>query len=115
VQQIARRYAEAIAAEGATGPFNLQLRRHADGRLFGQEINLRQTGSTMARFLLGLDEIHETVAAFLPNVAFPKLSPGEAGRIDRVVKRYRAIPISDKDVETLRETGHWNSPVDTRT
>jgi hypothetical protein len=111
--QFARRYAEAIAAEGATGPFNLQLRRHADGRLFGQEINLRQTGSTMARFLLGLDEIHEMVAAFLPNFAFPKVSRGEGGRIDRVVKRYRAIPISDSDVESLGETGHWRSPVDT--
>jgi carbamoyl-phosphate synthase large subunit len=112
VQRIAQQYAEAIAAEGATGPFNLQLRRHADGSLFGQEINLRQTGSTVARFLLGLDEIHEMVAAFLPNVAFPKVSPGERSRIDRVVKRYRAIPISDGDVESLGETGRWRSPVD---
>ncbi len=111
VQQAAQRYAEAIAAEGATGPFNLQLRRHADGSLFGQEINLRLTGSTVARFLLGLDEIHEMVAAFLPNVAFPKLSPGEGARIDRVVKRYRAIPISDLDVEFLGEAGHWRSPL----
>jgi carbamoyl-phosphate synthase large subunit len=112
VQQIAQRYAEAIAAEGATGPFNLQLRRHADGSLFGQEINLRQTGSTVARFLFGFDEIHEMVAAFLPNVAFPKVSPDERARIDRVVKRYRAISIFDRDVESLGETGHWHSPLD---
>jgi hypothetical protein len=52
------------------------------------------------------------VAAFLPNVAFPKVSPGERSRIDRVVKRYRAIPISDGDVESLGETGRWRSPVD---
>lgn len=100
-------YAEGLVAEGATGPLNVQFRRDRRGDWKVQEINLRNTGSTLARFLLGLDEIYLIVRDFVPGVVFPELHPCENDRIEQVIKRYLAYPISASAVATLRSSGVW--------
>ena len=74
----------------------------------GPEINLRNTGSTLSRFLLGLDELFLIARDFVPGAVFPEasLSPGRRG--DRVIKRYLAYPLAEEAVGAMRNSGVWS-------
>ena len=106
LEQLTRAYARAFVAEGGAGPLNLAFRRDRQGNWKVQEINLRHTGSTLARFLLGLDELYFTVRDFLPEVEFPEMHPGEIGGSDQVSKRLYTYSIPDS--ATLKGSGVWS-------
>src|SRR5688500_5436120 len=59
-------YARALASEGALGPVNVSIRKDRRGEFKAQEINLRNTGSTLARFILGMDELYLIARDFVP-------------------------------------------------
>ena len=59
-----RRIAEAFAAEGWRGPLNIQCQRAGDGRLLVHEFNGRFTGATSDRWMLGFDEVGETIELY---------------------------------------------------
>lgn len=83
---ICRAYAVAAAAEGWRGPLNVQLKRTPDGKLVAHELNGRFGGGTAARVHLGLDEMGEVMAPFLPKMTFPAI----AASVSDVVQRYLA-------------------------
>jgi carbamoyl-phosphate synthase large subunit len=101
-------YARALLTEGGAGPLGVQLRKDRRGNWKAQEINLRTNAGTLARFLLGMDELYFIVKAFVPEVSFPELRPNETDRCDTVRKRYHSYPVFDSKVSTLRDSGIWS-------
>ena len=105
---LAMAYARALAAEGVLGPVNLQMRRDRRGDWKVQEINLRNTGTTFARFLLGMDELYLIARHFTPGHSFPELHPTEIDPRDEVSRHLFAFPIAHAAVATLKESGVWS-------
>jgi hypothetical protein len=100
----------ALAAEGVAGPVNMNLRRDRHGAYKVVEINLRNTGATYPRFLMGLDEIHLIALAFVPDLDFPAVDLAQADRPDRISRYYSAGPINEERVASLARTGSWSRP-----
>ena len=103
-------YMRAMAAEGVAGPTNMNVRRDRHGTYKALEINLRNTGATYPRFLMGFDEIHLIARAFVPDVHFPALGLAETDPPDRISRYFSAQPINDRLVESLQRTGSWSRP-----
>jgi carbamoyl-phosphate synthase large subunit len=102
-------YARAFHSEGGSGPLNIGYRRDRRGVWSVHEINLRNTGGTLSRFLLGLDELYQVIRVFAPGFAFPEMRPaGEAANVAR--KLYVAHALHDTAIETLERTGRWTAP-----
>jgi hypothetical protein len=109
LEEVTLAYARALAAEGVAGPMNLNVRPDRNGAWKALEINLRNTGATYPRFLMGLDELYLIARAFVPHVDFPACAPAAAERADRVSRYFSAQPINDAHVTTLARTGRWSA------
>jgi len=104
VSDVARRYAEAFAAEGWVGALNLQGRRDRSGTFRVYELNGRFTGATAARMHLGFDEVATLVEAFC---GFGLPPPAAAGRPGIVTKSLADFPIPAADIAALQASGRW--------
>lgn len=102
VSDVARRYAEAFAAEGWVGALNLQGRRDRSGVFRVYELNGRFTGATAARMHLGFDEVALLVEAFTGHRLPPQ--PIVDGPVI-VTKSLADFPIAISDLEALQATG----------
>jgi carbamoyl-phosphate synthase large subunit len=105
-------YARALHLEGGSGPLNIAFRRDRRGAWSVPEINLRNTGGTLSRFLLGHDELYHIVRAFAPGFPFPELCPMSDEPPNVVRKLYSAHPLNDSAITMLQETGTWPSPAE---
>ena len=104
VADIARRHAEALAAEGWIGALNLQGRRDAAGIFNVFELNGRFTGGTTARLHLGFDEVGLLVAAFTGR----QLPPRPALDGDSVVTKSLTEFVTRRaDIARLQSDGCW--------
>ena len=104
VADVARRWAEALAAAGWIGALNLQGRRGRDGTFRVYELNGRFTGGTSARTQLGFDEVGLLIGAFAGHALPP---PRSVGRLGVVTKSLSDFPISSSDIEQLQAEGSW--------
>jgi hypothetical protein len=104
---LTRAFAASLAGEGAAGPLNVQFRRDRSGGWKVHEINLRMTGSTLARFLFGFDELGLIVQGFLPGVGFPEVQPDRHAAVDQINRRYYAYPMPDAAVAALKVKRVW--------
>jgi hypothetical protein len=100
-------YADALVSEGGKGPLNVQFRRDARGKWKVQEINLRATGSTLARFLLGQDELHLVVRAFASPIPFPEMSPSGSSPPAKVSQRRFSYVLPESGTAALKTAGVW--------
>jgi carbamoyl-phosphate synthase large subunit len=107
-QEIGARCAAVFAEAGWRGPLNIQCQRAPDGRLFIHEFNGRFTGATLARWLVGFDEVGAAVERFtgrrMPTGRAP--APAALEAFESVVGR-AADP---GDVATLERDGVWRRP-----
>jgi hypothetical protein len=110
VTDVARRWVEALAAEGWMGALNLQGRRDAGGTFRIYELNGRFTGGTNARTHLGFDEVGILIGAFAGHALPPHRS---VDRLGFVTKSLSDFPVLSADIEQLRSKGHWQH-VETR-
>jgi carbamoylphosphate synthase large subunit len=108
LEEVNASYARALAAEGVVGPVNVAFRRDRCGEWKAQEINLRNTGGTYVRFLMGFDEIQLIARAFVPNIDFPAYEIPKQDVPDRITRYYSAHPINDAQITTLARTGVWS-------
>lgn len=103
------RYALALADMGWRGSINLQAKPDQAGRWQAFELNLRMTGGTSSRLHYGFDEMGLLLQAFYPQFNFPVLTrralPGA------VFHRLQDSYVPDHWIETLTQTGSWNSAV----
>jgi len=104
VREVARGYAEALAADGWVGAINLQGRRDGAGRYNVYELNGRFTGATTARIRLGFDEVGLLVEAFT-GVRLP--APAAAGPQAIVTKSLADFSVEPAAIERLRADGCW--------
>jgi carbamoyl-phosphate synthase large subunit len=110
VHAITVAYARAFHSEGGSGPLNIAYRRDRQGIWSVPEINLRNTGGTLSRFLLGFDELYYIVRIFAPGFAFPEMRPGSGEAPNEIRKSYFSHALYDSALETLKRTGLWTAP-----
>ncbi len=107
LENIAVRYAKAMASEGWFGPLNIQCQRLQSGDFMAYELNGRFTGATSARYHLGFDEVGDTLNTFFGlRLENSKLSRSAARQVSKYVT---TRPIPDEAEVTFRYRGKWES------
>ncbi|MBO6506752.1 MAG: hypothetical protein JJ850_00800 [Kordiimonadaceae bacterium] len=105
VLDIIRGYAEALAKLGHFGPLNLQGKLDKNGDLVIYEINMRFTGATQGRTVLGWTEVEYAVDYIFdgisPNVSFDPVDTTFA------VREPFAYALDTQTVGAMRERGYW--------
>lgn len=102
-------YARAAAAEGWTGPVNMQFKRTREGKFIAFELNGRFGGGTAARTVLGYDEVGAAIRAFVPAARFPvRAEPA----CDAVQKYLHTHPVPREGSDVLRRSGKWTREAD---
>jgi len=108
LEAISRQYAEAFAAKGWAGSFNMQGRRSAAGEFKVYELNGRIAGASATRLLLGFDEVSLLAELFAGQALAP--SP-RGGRKDRIVhKSLTDFVIEAADLARFESEGEWRKP-----
>ena len=100
-----RAFAQAIAAVGWRGMFNLQCRKTGTAYI-ANEMNGRMSGSTSARRWLGYDEVRELILAFYQ----VDIGANESDLTNTQGTVYRSLTddfVSQQDYETLVQKGMW--------
>jgi carbamoyl-phosphate synthase large subunit len=107
-QEIGTKCARAFAEAGWRGPLNIQCQRAPDGQLLIHEFNGRFTGATLARWMLGFDEVGAAVERFTGRQIRSGRAPAPAAleAFESVVGR-AADP---GDVAMLKRDGVWRRP-----
>ncbi|MEP1446567.1 MAG: hypothetical protein ABJK37_10705 [Paraglaciecola sp.] len=107
ISTMAKLYALALAKEGWRGPVNIQCKQDEQGNWLAHELNLRFSGGTSSRLLLGFDEIGNLVESFYPNVNLENLSRNVS---DELVVRYlgdHLMPATSQ--KTLQTKKYWKN------
>ena len=109
LESLSAAYGHALAGEGVRGPVNASFRRDRHGSWKLQELNLRNTGSTLARFLLGMDELYLIAHAFAPHAAFPQMHVPETDRPGRVGRHDAIYLVCARAIASLERTRTWSA------
>jgi len=109
LEELARSYAQALVAEGGCGPLSVQFRPDKNGNQMAQEMNLRTTGSTFARLIMGQDELGYLVRDLLPDKEFPIYARPEPAFDLVVTKSLATYSVMEGRAETLTQDGQWRN------
>lgn len=105
VMEATCRYAEAVAAAGWVGALNVQGRRDKEGAFLVYELNGRVSGGTMARLLLGFDEVGMLFESFTGRTIPPSSRGiGAHGIVTKSLVDFTAEPNNIADLQNL---GKW--------
>jgi len=107
--RLATRFAEAFISEGGFGPLSVQFRPDKDGNQKAQEMNLRTTGSTYPRLMMGQDEIGTIVKWMLPHVDFPMYKRLKPGYDAVILKSLYSYQLFEDNVRSLDMEKYWRS------
>lgn len=101
LSQLFRDYATALRAAGWRGVVNLQAKPHPHTGVWKAfELNLRMSGGTACRLMLGFDEMGHLMRAFYPEIAFPHVTRAQADT---------AIPVPQVQGFTREHVQHLQS------
>lgn len=109
LEELAEKFAEAFISEGGYGPLSIQFRPDKHGVEKAQEMNLRTTGSTYPRLMMGQDEIGTIINSLLPTVGFPIYKRPDPGYDTIVTKSLYSYSISEDQRSALQDDGYWES------
>ena len=110
LEELALRFAKAFVKEGGCGPLSVQFRPDKRGIQKAQEMNLRTTGSTLPRLIMGQDEIGYIVRGCLPELNFPLYTRApDQGYSTIVTKSLNSYKMSKKDIDSLEQSNYWGS------
>lgn len=99
-------YGQALAAIGWRGPYHLQAKCAADGRLLPIELNGRFGGGTAGRRWLGHDEVAEVLNHWLGGPWVPQDAPNATpGAL--VLSRPACHALPAQGLAQLQAQGHW--------
>ncbi len=107
LEELANRFAEAFIEEGGFGPLSIQFRPDKNGVQKAQEMNLRTTGSTYPRLMMGQDEIGTIINWMLPSVHFPVYKRPKPGYDAVILKSLYSYQLIEDDIYDLERTGYW--------
>ena len=106
---LATRFAEAFIDEGGYGPLSVQFRSDKIGVQKAQEMNLRTTGSTYPRLMMGQDEIGYIINWMMPEFEFPVYQRNVSGYDTIILKSLYSYRLAGDHVGELNEKGYWQS------
>jgi len=106
---LATRFAEAFIEEGGYGPLSVQFRPDKHGNQKAQEMNLRTTGSTYPRLMMGQDEIGAIVNWMLPDEDFPMYKRPKPGYDVVILKSLYSYQLFEDHVRGLEKEKYWRS------
>jgi carbamoyl-phosphate synthase large subunit len=107
LEDIALKYAKAMAYEGWFGPINIQCQKQQSGEFRAYELNGRYTGATSARYHLGFDEVGIALNTLLGlRLESNKLRVSKSNQVTRYVTTQ---PIPDDTMVKFRDQGKWQS------
>ncbi len=109
LEELAVKFAEAFIEEGGYGPLSIQFRPDKHGVEKAQEMNLRTTGSTYPRLMMGQDEIGYIINSFLPLADFPIYKRNDGGYDNIVTKSLYSYSISKDQRSDLENDGYWKA------
>lgn len=99
-------FAQAVAAEGWRGPFNVQAKRDREDAWKVIELNGRFSGGTSARRHVGFDEVALVVNEWLGKPVVP-LQRSSSARV--VVRQFTDRPLDTDALAALAKEGVWSS------
>ena len=109
LEELARTFAKAFVAEGGYGPLSIQFRPDKNGVEKAQEMNLRTTGSTYPRLMMGQDEIGYIINNLLPSADFPIYKRDDPGYDTVITKALYSYSVSKDQLSALEDDGYWKS------
>lgn len=98
-------YAKALAGIGHFGPLNLQGKLDENGDLVIYEINMRFTGATQGRTVLGWREV-EYAVDYLFDGKMPEADSSPVGHVLAVREPF-AYALEETRLAELRKNGYW--------
>ncbi len=107
--ELATRFAEAFIEEGGFGPLSVQFRPDKNGTRKAQEMNLRKTGSTFPRLMMGQDEIGNIMNWMLPDLDFPIYKRQNPGYDTVILKSLYSYQLFEDDLNELEKEKYWHS------
>lgn len=107
LEKLAVKFAEAFIDEGGYGLLSIQFRTDKHGIEKAQEMNLRTTGSTYPRLIMGQDEIGFIINSLLPSADFPIYKRDDGGYDRIVTKSLYSYSITEDQRSELEEDGYW--------
>ena len=107
--KLATRFAEAFVEEGGYGPLSVQFRPDKYGSQKAQEMNLRTTGSTFPRLMMGQDEIGAIVNWLLLGRNFPIYKRPKPGYDAVILKTLCSYQLFEDNVRGLEKEKYWQS------
>lgn len=107
LESLSADFSRAFIKEGGYGPLSVQFRTDKNGLYKAQEMNLRTTGSTHPRLMMGQDEIGYIINDLRPDLKFPVYERSKPIFDSIVVKSLYSYQIQKKDISQLEHSGHW--------
>lgn len=105
LHQLFMDYATALREAGWRGVVNLQAKPHPHTGIWKAfELNLRMSGGTACRLILGFDEVGHLMRAFYPEIAFPHISHARA---DIAIPVSQTQGITREHVQQLQSQGSF--------
>lgn len=107
VASLTHNFANALLADGASGPVTVQFRRDRHGGWKAQEMNLRTNGNTYPRALLGQDDLKLIIDDHFPLHGFDAARITLQSDSTSFVKQLMPEIVDDGDSSTLAADHHW--------
>ncbi|MEN9285098.1 MAG: hypothetical protein RLZZ179_2591 [Verrucomicrobiota bacterium] len=99
LREVGQAFAEAAAAEGWRGPFNVQAKRTRDGSWQVIELNGRFSGGTSSRRHFGFDEVAWVLNDWAGREMVPADEPRSASRVLRYLSDF---PLNEEAMKNVR-------------
>lgn len=109
LEELARSFAKAFVAEGGYGPLSIQFRPDKHEVEKAQEMNLRTTGSTYPRLMMGQDEVGYIINTLLPSANFPIYKRSDPGYDTIITKTLYSYSVLEDQLSSLENDGYWKS------
>lgn len=109
LEKLTEEFARAIYKEGGYGPLNVQFREDKNGNWKVQEINMRTTGNTFPKFLMGQDDIGLIFQGILPELNFPVYKAPLSAHNLIINKITTCYLIKPDNIQDLKDSKFWEN------
>ena len=109
LEKLTEEFAHAIYNEGGYGPLNVQFREDRNGNWKVQEINMRTTGNTFPKFIMGQDDIGLIFQGVLPEINFPIYKAPLSAHNLIISKIRKCYLINPDNIQDLKDSKLWEN------
>ena len=109
LERLARSFATALVSEGGFGMLAVQFLPDRKGMQKAHEMNLRTSGTTFARLLMGQDDLGFIINALLPDRKFPVYTRPPSASDLVITKSLATYSVEEDAAATMTRSGHWRA------